>query len=126
MPSLIVTSGPNKGDYYPITTSGQISIGRLAECTVQLLDDSVSRQHCTVAFDRAEGRFVVSDHGSANGTEVNGEGIEGPTHIDDGTVIGVGDSALLFTMREYPDKESALKDQHLKRWFGENERGTMY
>lgn len=126
MPSLIVTTGPNKGDYYPIAEGASVSIGRLAECTVQLVDDSVSRKHCVLSFDRGAGRYAVEDQGSSNGTEVNGERLEGLTHIDDGAMIGCGDSGVLFTLREFPDKESALTDQHLKRWFGEDERSTMY
>ena len=126
MPSLIVTTGPNKGDYYPIAEGANVSIGRLADCTVQLVDDSVSRKHCVLSFDRAAGRYAVEDQGSSNGTEVNGEKLDGATHIDDGAMIGCGDSGVLFTLGGLGDRESALRDQEGKRWFGGEGRATMY
>ena len=45
--------------------------------------------------------------------------------LDDGAEISLGDSRLLFTLREFPDRESALKDHNLRRWFGEEDRPTL-
>lgn len=124
MPSLIVIEGPNKGDYYPINNNA-VTIGRLSDCTVQLVDDAVSRRHCTVRFNHDEGRYELIDNASANGVQVNGAKVDQQTLIDDGAEIVLGDSKLHFTLREFPDRESALKDHHLKRWFGEEDRQTL-
>ncbi|MEL7471773.1 MAG: FHA domain-containing protein [Planctomycetota bacterium] len=124
MPSLIVLEGPNKGDYYPVTQD-QVTVGRLSDCTIQLVDDAVSRRHCTLRFDRNEGRYQLVDNASANGVTLNGERVAEQAFVDDGAKIALGDSTLYFTMREFPDRESALTDQHLKRWFGEEDRQTI-
>ncbi len=34
-------------------------------------------------------------------------------------------AAIIVVTRDFPDRESALKDQHLKRWFSEDIRTTM-
>jgi len=124
MPSLIVIEGPNKGDYYPIG-DGTTTVGRLSDCTIQLVDDAVSRRHCTVRFDHDAGRYQVVDNASANGVRIAGEDVQETAYIDDGAEIVVGDSRLLFTLREFPDRESALKDHNLRRWFGEEDRPTL-
>lgn len=52
--------------------SGEITVGRTRNNTVQILDDGeVSRHHCRL-YDR-DGAWFVEDMGSMNGTRVNGE-----------------------------------------------------
>ncbi len=45
-------------------------IGRLADCQIQLLHESVSRQHA-VTWRDADGSFRIRDNGSSNGTYIN-------------------------------------------------------
>ena len=47
---------------------GTITLGRSRSCTVQLEDPILSRQHCAITVD--DGRVVVADLGSSNGTFV--------------------------------------------------------
>ncbi|MEM9195740.1 MAG: FHA domain-containing protein, partial [Myxococcota bacterium] len=47
------------------------TLGRHPENTIQLLDRIVSKEHCHV--DLVDGRWVLKDLGSLNGTFVNGE-----------------------------------------------------
>src|SRR5258708_14628758 len=51
------------------------SLGRHPNNTIQLLDKIVSKEHCIV--DVRDGRFVLRDLGSLNGTYVNGERLRG-------------------------------------------------
>ena len=42
----------------------------------------------------ADGRAVLSDAGSRNGTWVNGARVTGPTALDDGSVVRIGNDTL--------------------------------
>ncbi|MCW5777623.1 MAG: FHA domain-containing protein [Phycisphaeraceae bacterium] len=125
MASIIVVAGPNKGDYYPLGAKRNWSVGRLAQCSIQIVDDSVSREHCALELAESGQFLTVRDKESSHGTFLNGEKVEQPRQAKDGDQIAIGSSTLLFTTRDFPDRESALKDQHLKRWFGEDIRTTM-
>ncbi len=124
MASILVVKGPNKGDYYPVQ-KGRMTVGRLAGCTIQVVDDSVSREHCALEFDKATSKLTVIDRGSSFGVKINTEKVDGQALASDGDEIVIGDSSLLFTTRDFDNRESALKDQHLKRWFGEDNRQTI-
>lgn len=65
-----------------------VSIGRGTKATLNVQDAQVSRMHARIGF--ADGRPVVCDLGSRNGTFVNACLIEGPTALDEGDEIMVG------------------------------------
>jgi hypothetical protein len=46
------------------------SVGRLPNCSLILSDENVSRNHATI--QRVPGGWTLTDHGSTNGTTVNG------------------------------------------------------
>ena len=68
-------------------------IGRLDDCDVVLLDDSVSRHHAEVR--RRENDIVVVDLGSTNGTKVNGVRVQ-ERPLADGDQIMVGSTNIRF------------------------------
>ena len=70
-----------------------VSIGRLPECEIPLADPNVSRRHAEVRTE--DGRTVVADLGSTNGTKVNGAAVT-TRPLDDGDVITVGLTAIRF------------------------------
>ena len=72
---------------------GTITLGRSRSCNVQLEDPVLSRQHCAITVD--EGRVVVADLGSSNGTFVQGDLIEVQT-VEQGEVIELGSVCLLL------------------------------
>jgi len=77
-------------------TAGQVLIaGRTAQCDVQLEDPSVSRRHCSLAFDN--GVLRVQDLQSANGTFVNERAITDAT-ARPGDLIRLG--AALIEVRD--------------------------
>ena len=70
-----------------------VSIGRLPECDITLVDQNVSRRHAEI-HPRADG-FVLVDLGSTNGSTVNGV----PVHerdLRDGDELGFGNIRLTF------------------------------
>ena len=125
MASIIVVGGPNKGDYYPMAGKRHWTVGRRSSCDIQVVDDGVSRDHFAVDLDEGGTTITVRDLESSQGTLLNGKKLTEPTQATDGAVIGVGKSSLLFTTKDFPNRESALKDQHLKRWFGEDHMQTI-
>lgn len=70
MPSLLVVSGPNEGDYHPLK-GRTVTVGRDEECTIQIVDGLVSRRHLKVLYDEKSRRYCAFDDHSANGVFVN-------------------------------------------------------
>lgn len=70
------------------------SLGRHPNNTIQLLDKIVSKEHCIVEV--REGRFVLRDLGSLNGTYVNGERVRGETWLKHGDEIALGSTRARF------------------------------
>lgn len=69
------------------------SLGRHPNNTHQVLDRIVSKEHCHIDF--VEGRYVLKDLGSLNGTFVNGERVsEKP--LDPGDEITLGSTRIIF------------------------------
>jgi adenylate cyclase len=63
------------------------SVGRHPNNTVQVLDRIVSKEHCHI--DLVNGRYVLRDLGSLNGTYVNGERVhERPLYTGDEITMG--------------------------------------
>src|SRR5439155_7832922 len=74
----------------------RVIIGRLAESDVGVPDPGVSRRHAEVR--RQDGRFVLSDLGSTNGTLVNGATV-GEHPLEEGDRIKLGNTILEFRGR---------------------------
>jgi hypothetical protein len=70
------------------------SFGRTTDNTVSFPDNSnISRHHAEIAF--RDGKFVVTDLGSSNGTTINGQKIDGETALNDGDFITLGNSVIV-------------------------------
>jgi pSer/pThr/pTyr-binding forkhead associated (FHA) protein len=96
LPRLLVTAGVNKGSQYPLTKD-EMTIGRASRdkhWDIDLVDRSVSRPHAQIV-QGPEG-WVISDLGSANGTQVNGEDLTEPHTLRDGDTITFGQLTLVF------------------------------
>jgi DNA-binding NtrC family response regulator len=88
---LVVEEGYNRGTEYALGTDALV-LGRGEECSIQLLDDGVSRKH--VELRREGGGISVRDLGSRNGTRVNGIPVEQATALP-GDRIALGGVRLL-------------------------------
>lgn len=83
----------------------EVSLGRNKKCDIVLPFETISRLHAVIAY-RNKG-FVIFDTFSKSGVTVNGEKINGKSHIYDGDVIGMG--GLEYTLREA--KYKYIKDK---------------
>ena len=73
-------------------TDGTYMIGRNPSCQIRFDFPDVSERHAVLTV--RDGRAVVEDLHSANGTYVNGEPIDGAVVLDSGMVVQVGESML--------------------------------
>ena len=108
MPFLLVVSGPNEGDYHPLK-GRTVTVGRDEECTIQIVDGLVSRRHLKVLYDEKSRRYRAFDDHSANGVFVNDKQMTGESPLCDGDIIRIGDSELIFSERDFVDRETALE-----------------
>jgi pSer/pThr/pTyr-binding forkhead associated (FHA) protein len=65
-----------------------VTIGRGADCDINLQDNYLSGRHARVANDN--GDLSIEDLGSRNGTYVNEELIKGRVHLGRGDIVQVG------------------------------------
>ena len=121
MASLIVISGSNKGDYYPLGRRPNV-IGRDEAVPIQIVDPNVSRKHMQIRFDAGQDQYYAIDMKSKHGVFINGRKIESEAVLADNDCIGIGQTALLFTLKDIADRESALS--HFKK-VGERQHPTI-
>lgn len=91
--TLTARSGPASGQEFTLD-GDELVIGRAADNPVSIPDTSVSRKHAVVR-KTADG-WAVSDLGSGNGTMLNGAAIADETTLNDGDVITMGDTELVY------------------------------
>lgn len=77
-----------------LSLTSALTVGRSASCDLVLDHAFVSSRHCT--FTREADGVCVLDHGSSNGTRVNGGRIDGKVALAPGDVIEVGPYVLGF------------------------------
>ena len=70
------------------------TIGRSTDNTVALADAQASRKHAEIRYDN--GRHIIVDLGSTNGTSVNGTKLAGPHTLTHGDQITIGESHLRY------------------------------
>jgi pSer/pThr/pTyr-binding forkhead associated (FHA) protein len=121
MASIFIMSGPRKGDYYPIGERTNV-IGRDEALIIQILDEHVSRKHMQIHFDKNKQQHYAFDMKSKHGVFVNGSKISGETTLKDGDQILIGQTTLLFSEKDFEDRESAMS--HFKKT-GERNRPTL-
>lgn len=91
---LICQSGPHAGEQFEFK-SEVITLGRARDNDVPLyLDKEISRRHAVIRLEH--GRFVIQDQNSLNGTYVNNERVEVPRPLQDGDIIFVGVSDIVY------------------------------
>jgi pSer/pThr/pTyr-binding forkhead associated (FHA) protein len=120
MASIIIASGAKKGDYYSLGHRTNV-VGRAESLPIQILDEHVSRKHLQIRFDAEKQQYYALDMKSRHGVFINGQRIRGEVLLIDSDQILVGETVLLFTDKDFPDRESALS--HFKK-VGERMRPT--
>ena len=101
-----VTIGSGEGKGVSVRVEGErFLVGRGAECQLMVSDPRVAPLHAY--FEVADdGRVLLHDLGSDEGTYVNGRRIDAPAHIHGGEAIRVGDTDLVPAVRS-PEEEAA-------------------
>ncbi len=87
---LAVMSGPAAGQSY--TLRHLTSLGREADCDIQVKDIKVSRKHAQI--EKLENGYQLSDLNSTNGTYVNGIAISDPVMLKENDIITLGETRL--------------------------------
>lgn len=95
-PKLVVSEGKEPGRNYDLRKD-RITIGRSRESDVFLEDLAVSRTHTSINR-QPNGRYLLHDENSANGTLVNGQRVSDHV-LEDGDKIQVGQTLLVFVYR---------------------------
>lgn len=121
MAYIIVTSGDQKGEFLPLGRRTNV-IGRVETLPLQVLDDLVSRKHLRISFDESADTYYAEDMNSKHGVFINNRRITDDTALAEGDEILIGHTTLLFTKKDFDDRESALA--HYKQ-VGERQRPTQ-
>jgi hypothetical protein len=95
-PRLVVSEGKEPGRNYEVRKD-RITIGRSRDSDIFLEDLAVSRTHTTINR-QPNGRYLLRDERSANGTLVNGQQVTDHL-LEDGDKIQVGQTVLVYVNR---------------------------
>jgi hypothetical protein len=90
---LTITKGPGLGQLFELNAATTTSLGRARANDVVLPDVSVSSEHCRIRPE--DGRYVLHDLKSTNGTFVNERRVERHA-LADGDVVQIGETYLEF------------------------------
>ncbi|MHC5011855.1 MAG: FHA domain-containing protein, partial [Planctomycetota bacterium] len=104
MRRLEVIHGRTAPTEVEIEGEGEVLIGRTRDAALRLFDETASRRHARIRLH--EGRVLLEDLDSANGTRLNGERIEGPATLFDGDVIAIGDVEIRFLSGDGADRDT--------------------
>jgi hypothetical protein len=91
---LVITSGAKAGVEFPLGRD-EITIGRSSDSAIIIRDDYTSTHHARLML--WNGRWMIQDLDSTNGTFLNGSRVTVPTPIPLGATVKVG--ATTFELR---------------------------
>lgn len=114
--TLLVIQGVDQGsrfDLGPDPATGipgppAVSVGRGVRNEIRVLDTEVSRQHALIRSEN--GRWILSDRNSANGTFVNGQQTR-QHELRSGDQVQVGRTVFLFTATDEPQRIEPASDR---------------
>ena len=92
---LTVTAGPDLGFKFRIKGNEITRIGRETDNDVVLDDPATSRHHAQIEF--RDGKYVLTDLGSANGTLVNNQRITAQA-LADGDAMKFGQNVIVIAI----------------------------
>lgn len=102
---LIVKKGQRVGQVYPLQPE-VTDLGRGPDNDIVVDDEKVSEEHARIRVDE-EGRFVVWDLASTNGTFLNGEKVTAATPLVENDEIRVGHTVLVVKTLELGEDDEA-------------------
>ena len=102
--ALKFISGKYTGGEFPIRSTQPVSIGRAGELDIVLVEDMVSRKHAKITL--SDGKILLEDLGSTNGTYVNGEKVQAAI-LKEGDRILIGTSIFKLTRTNQEQVDNA-------------------
>lgn len=92
---LVGLDGPAKGESFTIRM-GRNTIGRDRKSDVYVNDEQASGHHADLVYRPDEGRFILMDHNSTNGTYVNDVELEPRRDLVDRDMVTIGRHKFVF------------------------------
>ena len=113
----LVFVGPNKiqeAPPYRLVDQKKLTIGRKDSSDIWLHDATASEQHASVwpTLTSQGWQVELRDSASSNGTTVNGQKIKS-IHLQDGDVIRIGSSFLIYRVHRIPNEDAKLSLIHI-------------
>jgi predicted component of type VI protein secretion system len=102
----LIWEGPGRPVEFDLSVGNRFTIGRDGTNTIVLASPFVSKAHAVLEY--RDGRYVIEDLRSANGTKVNGAPVQ-VYAVTPGDVIEVGDQRLSFVDRAAKARAPAAK-----------------
>src|SRR5262245_29069886 len=106
--SLVLVRADGRQSEIPLRT--RAIIGRQTDCQIRIPSAGISRHHCELTL--ADGKILLRDMGSSNGTYVNRQKIQ-QAQLGAGDLIGIGDMVFVVKIDGNPaqiDSEDALDE----------------
>jgi Nif-specific regulatory protein len=100
---LSLEAGEGQPSLCTLAPDRVVTLGRNRSNTIVLSDKHASRWHAEIVHE--DGRWVIRDCGTLNGTRRNGERLQRPTPLLHGDEIGIGDTRIRFLVEA--DAEAA-------------------
>lgn len=89
---LVMRVGPSPGKIFALTQD-EVVLGRDVGNEIVINDAEISRRHTRLLMQ--DENYIVEDLGSTNGTFINGKKISGPTVLEAGQTIRLGENITL-------------------------------
>jgi Nif-specific regulatory protein len=96
-PYLVLRREDGYGEVFPLQAGQRFTLGRANTNRILVKDELCSREHAEVAC--SDGKWVVRDLKSLNGTRVNGEPLTKDWELAVGDQIQIGRTALVYVER---------------------------
>lgn len=90
--NVVIITGPEQGRRFPLV-GGKNVMGRADDCQIQLPSNQISRKHAALIWTD-DGRVILEDQGSANGTFINGARIGQAVELRPGMQFQLGEFTL--------------------------------
>jgi len=111
IPYLVVLAGDQVGRVIRLQIGESYTFGRKRTCDIFLDDSNISREHAVLQVS-PEGHAMLIDHGSTNGSRVNGKRVKRKA-VQDGDRISLGNVVLKFSIKD--DVEFMVQHQMFEK-----------
>ncbi|HJS06680.1 MAG TPA: FHA domain-containing protein, partial [Pirellulales bacterium] len=101
---LVIREGTKWTDVFRLVPGQSVTIGRAPTNQIILKDDRCSRTHAEVFM--SQGKWIIRDLDSRNGTVIAGELVRGDRVLDPGDIVRIGQSQFAFVhdlAKAFPD-----------------------